>query len=130
MFSFRRDRPDAIASVQLDTLMEGAGDAVFRLDADSRILYASKRASGLIGHDDICDGRQFSVLVVSADRAAVEAALGQAHAASHPVRVNARIKTTGAPLWLEFQITAYATASGADELLAVGRDISSQQATE
>jgi len=130
MFSFRRDRPDAIASVQLDTLMEGAGDAVFRLDADSRILYASKRASGLIGHDDICDGRHFSVLVVSADRAAVEAALGQARASSHPVRVNARIKTTGAPLWLEFQITAYATASGADELLAVGRDISSQQATE
>ncbi len=130
MFSFRRDRPDAIASVQLDTLMEGAGDAVFRLDADSRILYASKRASGLIGYDDICDGRHFSVLVVSADRAAVEAALRQALVSSHPVRVNARIKTTGAPLWLEFQFTAYATGSGAAELLAVGRDISSQQATE
>jgi diguanylate cyclase (GGDEF)-like protein len=38
--------------------------------------------------------------------------------------------SAAAPLWVELQLTAYLTEQGAVELLAVGRDITTQQETE
>jgi diguanylate cyclase (GGDEF)-like protein/PAS domain S-box-containing protein len=130
MFSIRRDPPDAATKVQLDSLMEAAGDAVFRLDADGTILYSSSRAAEVIRADDGLTGQLLARLLVPADHGALAVAIAQARQAERPVRVNVRVNGTAAARWFELQITAYATAAGVVELMAVGRDISGQQATE
>ncbi|WP_420474815.1 putative bifunctional diguanylate cyclase/phosphodiesterase [Noviherbaspirillum sp. ST9] len=109
--------------------MEAAGDAVFRLNAGGSVVYASQRAAELIG-DVGTSGRHLADLVDQADRPAVEALIAQASAASMPSKSNVRILTASGPIWIELQISAFTAANGETELLAVGRDISSQQATE
>jgi len=130
MFSFRRDRPDAAIKVQLDSLMEGAGDAVFRLDEDGVILYASRRAGELISPGESLEGQPLAALALASDRATVDAALGQALRSRLPVRANVRVRTPVASLWLELQVSVYEVERDVAELLVVGRDISGQQATE
>jgi diguanylate cyclase (GGDEF)-like protein/PAS domain S-box-containing protein len=130
MFSLRRDRPTTVAKVQLDSLMEAAGDAVFRLTCDGEILYASKRATELTGSDDGIIGHPIHSLIAAADHSAVSTALAQAADSNGPARVNVRLNASGTTLWIALQIMAYAIDIGTVELLAVGRDISGQQATE
>jgi diguanylate cyclase (GGDEF)-like protein/PAS domain S-box-containing protein len=129
MFSIRRDPLDAATKMQLDSLMEAAGDAAFRLDAQGTILYSSRRAAELIRAGDSLAGQSLASLLLPADHAAFATAIAQASQAERPVRVNARVNSMPAR-WFELQITAYATVAGAMELMAVGRDISGQQATE
>ncbi|HEX7648542.1 MAG TPA: EAL domain-containing protein [Noviherbaspirillum sp.] len=130
MFSIRRDRQDAAARTQLESLMEAAGDAVFRLSADGHILYASKRAIELINPSSSLVGQPMSSVVLPADHPAIGVAIAQALGAASPSRVNVRVKTLATSLWIELQVMAYPGPEGDTELLAVGRDISSQQATE
>jgi diguanylate cyclase (GGDEF)-like protein/PAS domain S-box-containing protein len=130
MFSIRRDRQDAAARTQLESLMEAAGDAVFRLSADGHILYASKRAIELINSSGNLVGQPMSSIVLPADQPAIGVAIAQALGAASPSRVNVRVKTLATSLWIELQVMAYPGPEGDIELLAVGRDISSQQATE
>jgi diguanylate cyclase (GGDEF)-like protein len=130
MFSIRRDRQDAAARTQLESLMEAAGDAVFRLSADGHILYASKRAVELINPSGSLVGQPMSSVVLPADHPAIGVAIAQALGAASPSRVNVRVKTLATSLWIELQVMAYPGPEGDTELLAVGRDISSQQATE
>ncbi len=129
MFSIRRDRPDT-AQAQLTSLLEAAGDAVFRLTPKGEVLYASQRATALINPGGTLVGQSLRDWVATADHVAVNAAAAQAIESGHPSRVNVRVKTLAAALWVELQISAYPNAQGDMELLAVGRDISSQQATE
>lgn len=130
MFSIRSERQDAVARTQLESLMEAAGDAVFRLSVDGYILYASRCATELISAGSDLVGQPLSHVVLPADHPAIDVVISQALSASNPSRVNVRIKTPASSLWIELQMTAYSGPEGETELLAVGRDISNQQATE
>lgn len=130
MFSIRRERSDTAEKEQLVSLMEAAGDAVFRLNTNGTILYASRRTIELIGPEASLPDQALMSLVFASDEPAICLAISQAVDSRQPSRVNARIKTPGSSLWMELQITAYLAADGTSELLAVGRDISGQQATE
>lgn len=130
MFSIRRDRPELVAQSQVASLLEAAGDAVFQLNTHGVILHASKRATDLISPGGNLVGQSLASLVLAADRPAIDMAVSQAIGAPQPSKANVRVKTLSQALWIELQITAYATDEGEMELLAVGRDISGQQATE
>ncbi|KRB92721.1 histidine kinase [Noviherbaspirillum sp. Root189] len=110
--------------------MEAAGDAVFRLDMQGTILYASKRAIDLICPGAELVAKPLSTFILAADRPAIDAIIAQATDSSQPSKTNVRIQTPGAALWIELQVTVYKSEHGQSELLAVGRDISGQQATE
>jgi diguanylate cyclase (GGDEF)-like protein len=116
--------------MQLDSLMEAAGDAVFRLSAEGEIRYASNRANELIRPGAPLVGQRITALIQTEDHTAIGMAMSQAVHSRQSGRVNLRIKTLATALWVELQLTAYPTEHGVVELLAVGRDISSQQATE
>ena len=130
MFSIRRDRPEHVAQTQVASLLEAAGDAVFQLNTQGGILHASQRATELISPGGSLIGQSLANLVLAADRPAIDMAVSQAIGASQPSKANVRIKTVSQALWIELQISAYGTEHGETELLAVGRDISGQQATE
>ncbi|HEY8606956.1 MAG TPA: EAL domain-containing protein [Noviherbaspirillum sp.] len=130
MFSIRRDRQQSLGSSQVDSLMEAAGDAVFRLDAEGRILFASRRACELTGTDTAMPGRHLGELVARDDQIGLRTAMQQALDGDRPSKANVRLNTRVAALWMELQLSAYHNAAGQRELLAVGRDISGQQATE
>ncbi|SNT04205.1 PAS domain S-box-containing protein/diguanylate cyclase (GGDEF) domain-containing protein [Noviherbaspirillum humi] len=130
MFSIRRDRPETAMKAQLDSLMEAAGDAVFRLDRQGEIIGFSRRARELIGTDAELAGLPLAALVAPVDHVALKSAIEEAIRAARPTRVNLRMKTAQNSLWMELQLSAYAGESQDTELLAVGRDITSQQETE
>jgi len=110
--------------------MEAAGDAVFRLNSEGVITYVSKRGADMLGLGVDVVGQPLSELVVEADHPALDGAILQAGEKRQPSRANVRMKTLANTLWFELQITSYVATHGETELLAVGRDISGQQATE
>ncbi len=126
----RNDLPIAVSQLQLLSLMEAAGDAVFRLNKAGEILFASKRAVLLIGSDDELVGMPIANLLLLSDRLAIAVALTQAVELHQPVRINARIIAHTSVLWLELQLTAYTVEQDEVEILAVGRDVSRQYETE
>lgn len=124
-------RCDSSPSLSIrNDLLEAIGDAVFRLDERCTILYASRGAYELLGLDAALDGLFLTDVISEADHSAFDAAIEQARETGRKCRVSLRFKGTGAPLWLELQLAAYTPKPGKAELLAVGRDISSQQMTE
>ena len=122
--------PSAHLQIQLDSLMEAAGDVVFRLNAKGEILHASQRTIAMIRPGSTLSGLMLSGLVPTADRLAVATALMQAIASERHSRVNVRFNTYVDVHWFELQITAYTLEQDRTELLVVGRNISTQQATE
>ncbi|RZI44936.1 EAL domain-containing protein [Herbaspirillum sp. HC18] len=130
MFSLRRDRQDSLAKAQVESLMEAAGDAVFRLSSRGIVLYASKRVGDLVGPDVMVVGLPLSYFFDHADHPAIDAAISQAIAFSSPSKANVRLRAGVTSLWMELQVSTYPAGDGVTELLAVGRDISGQQATE
>lgn len=130
MFSIRRDRHESAVSNQLDSLMEAAGDVVLRLHAEGCILYASKRTINLIDPPTSLTGQPLTSLFVDQDHPAIERTLAQAATSNDPSKINVRLKTPSGVLWIELQIATFPNLQGQPELLVVGRDISSQQATE
>lgn len=130
MFSTRSDRPDTATESELDSLMEAAGDAVFRLSVKGDILYASRRTISLIAPDETLAGRPLASLVVKEDLPVLDTLISQAIESSQPGKANLRLNTPAKPLWMEVQLGSFIRNADDMELLAVGRDISSQQATE
>lgn len=130
MFSLCRDRRDVGAKAQLESLLEAAGDAVFRLNPQGDVLYASQRAGELLGRAVNPVGSALTDLLHRADHPATKHAISSAIESGKPGRINVRMKASPAAVWVELQVTAYRAQDGGVELLAVGRDISSQQATE
>ena len=130
MLPSRSDAPSSVEHTQLTSLMEVAGDVAFRLSSNGAILYASQRTIELIEPGGMLNERLLASLVSPADQVAMERVLKQAIESHQPSRVNVRMNAHNVTLWFELQVTAYADASGAMELLAVGRDISGQHATE
>ncbi|BBP03801.1 hypothetical protein TPL01_05080 [Sulfuriferula plumbiphila] len=122
--------PRANLEIQLENLMEAAGDAVFQLNAKGEILCASKRTIALIRPDGTLTGLLLSDLVVPGERCVISAAVQQAIQSDRHSQVKVRIKTRVTTHCFDFLITAYATGEGNMELLAVGRNIAQQLATE
>ena len=130
MFSRRSDTPDNPAVAQLESLMEAAGDAVFRLDDVGTILYLSRRAIDLIVPSRPLLGTPLAEQIAVEDRLALEVALTRALETREASRVRVRLYTHAAVLWVEIQFGAYVNERKSGELLAVVRDISAEQATE
>jgi diguanylate cyclase (GGDEF)-like protein len=113
----------------LDHFMDAVGDAVFRLDPAGRILHASQRAIRLLGRADQLCGTALTALAADIDQPALRNAIADAGAAE-PVLVQVRLKTAEKDVWFELRLSRCAGPSGAEELLAVGRDMSAQHDTE
>ena len=109
--------------------MEAAGDVAFRLDANGCILYASLRAIRLLRHPRDLSGVALTALAAEIDQPALRSAIADAGEAE-PSHVQARLRTPERDIWFELRLSRFASRSGAAELLAVGRDMSSQHATE
>jgi diguanylate cyclase (GGDEF)-like protein/PAS domain S-box-containing protein len=130
MLSNRKGSPETGHQLQLLGLMEAAGDAVFRLNKAGGVLYASKRATALLGRDEALVGKSISDLLLLSDRLAIAVALTQAIESDAPVRLNVRMIARTSVLWIELQLTACPGMQDEPEILAVGRDVSRQHATE
>ncbi|HEU4375070.1 MAG TPA: EAL domain-containing protein [Telluria sp.] len=111
---------------ELDHLMEAAGDAVFRLDPAGRIVHASLRATHLISHARDLRGMDLAELATEIDQPALREAILEA-AAGEPVLVQARLTTAERDIWFELRLSRFA---GGGMLLAVGRDMTQQNAAE
>lgn len=122
--------PRAHLEIQLENLLEAAGDAVFQLNANGEILCASKRTIEFIKPDGALTGLLLSDLVVPGEGDVISAAVKQAIQSGQHSQVNVQIKTRATAHCFDFLITAYASGEGNMELLAIGRNIAQQLATE
>lgn len=115
--------------IQLENLMEAAGDAVFRLDTKGEILSTSKRTIELIQPDGALTGLLLADLVRSEDSLVISVVLEHALQSAQQ-QVNIHIKTRDTTLCFDFIITTCITETGDIELLAVGRNITQRLTTE
>jgi diguanylate cyclase (GGDEF)-like protein len=129
MLPRRIDAPRPATKLSLKSLMEAAGDAVFRTDRGGRISYASQRALHVMREGRL-EGSAIVRHILAEDQALVEAGLTGALASGVTSRVNARMDTRNGVLWFELQITACEADDGEVEFLILGRDIAGQHATE
>jgi diguanylate cyclase (GGDEF)-like protein len=118
------------SSQALDSFMEAAGDVVLRLDGTGRILAASQRSACLAPKGRVLAGLRLADLGVEADQAALHNCIVDAMAGVDPVLVQARLRTGGAEVWFELRLSHCAVPGDASALLAIGRDMSAQHATE
>nr|WP_229496203.1 bifunctional diguanylate cyclase/phosphodiesterase [Massilia polaris] len=110
--------------------MEAAGDIVFVLDTSGAITNASKRAGALAGSSRGLRGVALATLAADADQPVLRNAIADAAGAADAVCIEARLRTPEKEIWFEFRLAAYRLADGAAAVLAVGRDMSGQHATE
>jgi diguanylate cyclase (GGDEF)-like protein len=115
--------------IQLENLMEAAGDTVFRLDTKGKILSTSKRTIELIQPDGALTGLLLADLVRSEDSHVISVVLEHALQSAQQ-QVNIHIKTRDTTLCFDFIITTCITETGDIELLAVGRNITQRLTTE
>jgi len=114
----------------LDSVLEAAGDAVFRVTLGGQVRAASRRAALLSGVE--LDGRSLVSMIHDVDQPALRAALasaGGAHVGAEPVVVEARFRSGERDIWFELRLGLIASGDDAP-LLVVGRDMSAQHATE
>jgi len=122
-------RHGAQASI-LDLLMEAAGEVVFRLDRSGLIRHASERTLRLLGGEvavALPPGTPLAALAPEPDQAALRNAIADATARGDAALVEARLRCLERDTWFELRISPL---PGGHELLAVGRDMSQQRATE
>ncbi len=112
--------------------MEAAGDVVFRLDARGTVAFASARATRRLQLPQALPGLSFPSFATELDQSVVRNAIEDTIAAEdgEPVRVAARLRCDGKENWFELRLSALGAASGVPGVLVVGRDMSSQHATE
>ncbi|WLI91060.1 bifunctional diguanylate cyclase/phosphodiesterase [Massilia sp. R2A-15] len=103
--------------------MDAAGDIAFRIDPGGRILASSRRTAALLGAA-AAQGALLVNLVADTEQAALREAIAGAGGPDAAL-VQARLKTPDQDSWFELRI-----ARLGDGLLAVGRDMSAQRATE
>ncbi|QGZ37609.1 diguanylate cyclase (GGDEF)-like protein [Pseudoduganella flava] len=113
----------------VDAMLEEAGDIVFRLNLLGQILFASRRATALIGAAAPLAGQPLPAYVSDLDQTPLRTALADV-ARSGAGRVDVRIPSGDTEVWFELRLSTYANDAGAAEVLVVGRDLSVQQATE
>jgi len=115
---------------EANLLLEEAGDVVFRLNLMGQILFASQRAANLLRGGQEMEGQPFLAYVCDLDHAALKSALSESIQARGANRAEIRLKTPDHEVCFELRVSSYATASKAYELLVVGRDMTTQHATE
>jgi diguanylate cyclase (GGDEF)-like protein len=106
-------------------LLESAGDAVFRVTLGGTIRAAGTRVQRMCGFEPGCS---LVSLVHEVDQAALLNALSNA-AGAEPALVETRLHAGERDIWFELRITRLETGDDAP-LLVIGRDMSSQHATE
>lgn len=114
----------------LDTFMEAAGDAVFRLDATGQVLFASARSRALIGAGREPCGAMLSTFTPDEDHASLRNALADAGGSAEPVRIEVRLTSPERQIWFELRLVSCLDAHGSPGVLVIGRDMSAQHATE
>jgi diguanylate cyclase (GGDEF)-like protein len=119
----------------LDALMEAVGDIAFRIDPSGLIRHASQRAQDLLkgtgGQGAGLRGTPLPALATDVDQPALRNAIVDAIARAEPVLVEARLSVGENETWFELRIALLGGSGDAGvELLAVGRDMSAQRATE
>ena len=116
---------------ELESLLEAAGDVVIRFSHSADILYASNRTCQLLNStNNELYGVPFVKLLADADHHAFEITVANTLEHKSPQRVEVRVTTQSAPVWIELQISPYQNRRNVLELLAVGRDISAHRVTE
>jgi diguanylate cyclase (GGDEF)-like protein len=115
----------APATAALDGFMEAAGDIVFLLDRAGTIRAASARTRRMIGAAGV-GGMALVELVAETERLLVCQAVRDAQT-GEPALAEVRLLQGAGECWYELRI---GPLPGRDELLAVGRDLSAQRATE
>jgi diguanylate cyclase (GGDEF)-like protein len=119
-----------LAGAVLDSWMEAAGDVVFRLAPSGLIRFASARALRLAGLSRRPDGSALTSLVNEIDQPALRNAILGACTDEEPVLVEVRLKSPEGDTWFELRIGRLEGALDDGNLLVVGRDMSTQHATE
>jgi diguanylate cyclase (GGDEF)-like protein len=114
----------------LDSLVEAAGDLVYRLTPAGLIRFASQRAVRLAAAGYPLFGTTLVSLVAESDQAGVRAALVEAHAGAEPVLTKARLKCGESETLFELRIAEWSGSGDDGTLLVIGRDMTQQQATE
>jgi len=115
-----------LSEALLAGLLETAGDAVFRVTLGGTIRAAGTRAQRMGGFESGCS---LVSLAHDVDQAALLSALHAAADSSEPVLVETRFASGERDIWFELRITRLDTGDDAP-LLVIGRDMSSQHATE
>ena len=115
------------APALLDSLLEAAGDAVFRVTPGGLLRVASARARALTG----AEPGQLSLvaLIHEVDQPSLQEALARAAASGEPGVVEARLRCGERDVWFEWRIAVIDSGDDAP-LLVIGRDMSAQHATE
>lgn len=118
-------------SLELDSLLEAAGDIVLRLNTHAEIIKMSQRSLALIAYEPRRDAAALGLLVHDEDQDALQTALVQAIGQSRSERFEVRMRAVQEEyVWVELQLSAFMNREGSLEILAIGRDISAQKATE
>ena len=104
---------------ELDSLMEEAGDVVFRLNQQGQVLFASKRAVALIGCTHDLQGEVLAAHVCDLDRPALKSALDEVLQSLATKLVEIRIKTPELEIWHELRVSCYINQLNILELLIV-----------
>lgn len=118
-------------SLELDSLLEAAGDIVLRLNTHAEIIKMSQRSLALIAYEPKRDAAALGLLVHDEDQDALQTALVQAIGQSRSERFEVRMRAVQEEyVWVELQLSAFMNREESLEILAIGRDISAQKATE
>ena len=129
--NFSRTNQSPLSSqLSLESLLETASDAVFRLDQSAKIFYVSTSALEMLGADHESLGVNIANIISLEDVAAVEAGLAAVRESGHPTHVKARLNGRDGLLWFELHISASLTRDSHVEYLILARDIEEQHATE
>ncbi len=113
--------------------MEAAGDAVFKLDAQGVVRAASARAQRRLAASASLTGVELWSLACELDQSVLRHAVAEAISTAdgdEPVQVAVRLTCGGTDSWFELRLSPLRGAAGVSELLVVGRDMSTQHATE
>ena len=118
---------------EIDHLMEAAGELALRVDLAGQISRASRRAHALLGLASPLGATMLTSLAAEPDQPSLRNAVQDAVAAALdalPGRVTVRIKCLAGETWFDLSLSRMEHADGLAELLVIGRDMSSQHATE
>ena len=114
------------SELQSDLLMEAAGDVVFRIDGNCTVLFASQRAMRQVRLPLPPETVSLLALVDDADQGMLRNAIADAAASGDAIKVEARLKTVECDVWYELRVVRME----AGVLVVIGRDMTSQHATE
>ena len=111
------------------SVLDAAGDLVFRLDLGGQVCYASARTRSTI--DLPAAPFTLAALADEADQAVLAKAVADVvHGAPSPLLVAVKLRTGAHSAWYELRLSLLRTDDGVTDVLAIGRDMSAQHATE